>query len=115
MTPAELRIELHTAGWHFGSQYVRDTGVDWYAWKRDEALAHCTSNKKPASLCITPWTISMPDGRTYSSVQFEVTGQVGGDEWMKLQVYSVPMDQCMAKLPRATALLMAAWNAAAAI
>lgn len=116
MTPDELKEALQSRSWRIeadGHQYKR-TGVDWWAWKILEGAADCTGNDKPPNVCIYPWSISTDSGHYINNVQFELAGGLS-DVWIQLMVYSVPLEQAIEKLPRATAILLAAWNAAAAM
>lgn len=113
MTINELRAALEADGWHTSKQTFRDTGVDWYAWRRLAGAADCSCNEKPPSLIIIPYEFEH-DGLRHSSVQFEVCGEAG-DRWLKLQAYSVKTDEAITAMPRCADLLRAAWNAAVAV
>jgi hypothetical protein len=109
MTPHGLKETLITLGWQIGPEHS-NTGVDWYAYQKLDGAADCTSNEKPPGICITPWNLG-----AIHSVEFSVTGAVAGEEWLSLKIYSVSMDKAVEMIPRAAAILLAAWNAASAI
>jgi hypothetical protein len=112
MKVAELKEALKAAGWHVDLAVWRD-GVPWYAWRRLDGATDCTSNEKPPSLILQPYEIEM-NGTRYYSVEFDVCGEAGG-RWLKLKAYSVPIAEALQAIPQCTALLRAAWNAAAAV
>lgn len=114
MTPEKLKEILDANGWRFGPLHEH-TGVDWYAYKTLLSAVDCTSNEKPPGLILKPWNIERYGDAVLRSVEFVVTGEVGGDQWLQMKVYSVPMDQVIATIPRAFEILLAAWNAAAAL
>jgi hypothetical protein len=111
MKTHELRSALQAAGWRIDNSPWID-GVAWYAWRRLEGAVNCACNDKPPSLCLQAHEV-WHDGVSHRSVEFEVCGEAGG-QWLKLKAYSVPMDEALQAIPRCTALLLAAWNAAAA-
>lgn len=111
MTPDELKKALNAAGWRFAAEHS-NTGVEWYAYKTLEAAADCLCNEKPPSLTLKPWSIARPDDAPYQSVEFTVTGEAGKDTWVTFKVYSIAMDRAIEMIPRATNILLAAWNAA---
>lgn len=108
MTLQELKEILGTNGWQFRTQQDH-TGVDWYAYKPLLSATNCTSNESQPSVILTPWETGK-----LRTVNFSVAGQVGGDYWVSIRVYSVPMDDAIAAMPRASEILLCAWNAAAA-
>ena len=115
MTHEDLKDHLQASGWRIetdGHQYKR-TRVTWWAWKILEGAVDCTCNEKPPNVCVYPWSIDADD-HVINSVQFELAGGVRGDVWVQLMVYSVPLDRAIGTLPRATEILLGAWNAAAA-
>lgn len=115
-TPKQLKEILTADGWRVewhGYEW-KHMGVEWWAWKTFEGFADCSSNEKPPHIAIFPWEHA-DRVRPWRSVEFEVTGEVGHDHWVTLKVYSVTMDEAVAVIPRATEILRAAWNAAAAL
>lgn len=107
MNAAELKTELEKLGWQFAPNHF-NTGVDWCAYTALEGALDCTSNKKPPSLFITPWQIiSYGVGDTHRSVEFEVCGAAQNDVWLKFKIYSVKMDDALATIPTAKAILLA--------
>lgn len=110
MKAEELREELKRLGWRIGPGLGHDPG--WYAWTSLEGATDCTSNEKPPGLTLIPWEHISP-GSDLRQVEFEVTGEVGGREWVKLKLYSVSMDKAIETIPLAASILLAAWNAAA--
>jgi hypothetical protein len=112
MNASELKTELEKLGWQFAPNHF-NTGVDWCAYISLEGALDCASNEKPPSLFLTPWEIvPRGDGDVYRSVEFEVCGAVKDDVWLKFKIYSVKMDDALATIPTAKAILLAAWNAA---
>lgn len=107
MNAAELKLELDKLGWKFDSSWRTNAGVDWCACTTLEGALDCSSNLKPPSLTLTPWEYS--DG---GSVEFSVRGAVWNDMWLDLKLYSVKMDDALATIPQAKAIMLAAWNAA---
>ena len=110
MLPEELKAALLADGWRIerdGYQW-RNSGVDWWAWKRFVETVDCQCNDKPPHIAILPW--HHEDRR---SVEFSITGEVQGALWVKLDVYSVAMDDAMATIESAKSILITAWNAAA--
>lgn len=114
MSIDELRAALEADNWRFGPQHMRKTGVDWYAWRRLDGGADCECNDKPPCLCLRPFHIEMQDGQTFSSVEFDVTGETGG-RWLKISAYSVPIDDAIAAIPQCRQMLLTAWNAVAGL
>lgn len=121
MTTEELKQALTDAGWRINPNTIRRDDVQWYAWlpltsTGRSDLTHCTSNKKPPSLCIEPHEFGYASD-VHRSVDFIIRGAVGedGKHWLDLRVYSVPMDECMDTIPDAVNMFGAAWNAAAEI
>lgn len=110
MTLEELHSKLEASGWRFGAPQWQRTGSTWYAWKRIDGFADCECNDKPPCICLQPYVIEVP-GNTYRSAEFEVCGETGG-RWLKLTAYSVPIDEAIEAIPKCTAMLRAAWNAA---
>lgn len=106
MTIEELKSQLASRGFNF-SKAVYDTGVEWYAYRKLETPWNCTCNEKAPALCIYPW-----DTHGIFSAEFEVVGEVSGENWLKLQCYAVPLDECLDSLARIERILTAAWNAA---
>lgn len=112
MKTEELKTKLVDLGWRIERSEVSNCG--WYAWlpsidRRD--WPNCTNNEKPPSFCIEPYEFNHT-GLVHSSVEFSVRGGVMPGQWVDLKVYSVPMDECLALIPTATAILKAAWTAA---
>lgn len=113
MKPEQLKNTLVANGWQIethGYEWKR-TGVDWWAWKHYDGMAECTSNEGPPHIAIIPWEMASDPVRR--SVEIEITGEVGNDHWLTLKTYSVEMDRALEVLPRATRVLIEAWNAAA--
>ncbi len=111
MLPDQLREQLDALGYRYGKAF-KDTGIGWYAWISLEGATDCACNEKPPVLVINPYCLETSERKFYS-VEFDVTGEVRGGQWVKLQAYSVPMDECVQAIPRVRAILLAAWNAAA--
>jgi len=120
ITPETLKQTLAADGWRFAPE-PHSTGVGWYAYRNlnvpelGEVVLDCTSNEKPPQVIIKPWEMERRGDTPYRSVEFSVAGEVGGDQWVTFKVYSVSMDDAIATIPRATEILLAAWNAAAAL
>lgn len=115
MTPDQLKAALRADGWRLeGRGLGRNSGVPWYAWKRLQDAVDCTCNEKPPSLIVEPWESIDGAGKAWRSVEIEITGEVR-DTWVNFKAYSINMEDAMAELPRATAVLLAAWNAAAGV
>ena len=115
MTTDQLRDALKADDWRIETEgYTwKRTGVGWWAWKVFEGFPDCTSNEKPPHIAILPWVVTSSD-HTFRSVQFTVTGEVR-DRWVEFQVHSVQLDETLEVLPRAVAILKAAWNTAAKV
>lgn len=114
MTPEQLKTALADQGFSFGVDHLRNTGIDWYAWRRLTNVPDCQCNDKPPSLVIYPYHVRLQD-RDWFSVEIEVTGQIHDERWIKAKLYSVPMDEAIAHLPHAERVLSVVWNSAATI
>lgn len=115
MTPDELEQALIAKGWRISIDSHSNLGVGWYAWlsREDRKTARdCVCNDKPPSFVIRPAHIEMGDGRFYSSVTFDLCGEVPGGRWLKFEAYSVSMGDALATIEPAKRILMAAWDAA---
>lgn len=113
-TPDELRVALKADDWRIekhGYEWKR-TGVDWWAWKVFDGFPDCTGNEKPPHVAIIPWVLTSQDHKLFS-VQIEVSGEVGGNQWVQFQAYGIPMVKALTALPRTVDILRAAWSAAA--
>jgi hypothetical protein len=107
----KLHADLTAAGWRF-EKPMKDTGVDWHAWRRLTDATDCACNDKPPSLVLIPYSYSSR-GIDYGSAEFEIVGEVAIGRWLTIKAYSVPLDQVMESIPECTDLLRTAWNAAA--
>ncbi len=114
MTPDKLKAALAEQGFKFGQDRLRDTGIDWYAYRRLNGAADCTCNDRAPCLVIHPYHLRMDD-RDWYSVEFEVTGEISGSQWITSKIYSVGMDQALSQLPGIERVLSSVWNTAAAI
>lgn len=113
MTPSELKTTLERLDWQFAPEHS-NSGVDWYAYQRLSGVEDCTSNERPPNLILVPHELLLPNlPEPYRTVTLSITGEVGGGVWLKLEAYSIAMDQVLATIPRAKALLVTAWNSAA--
>ncbi|HEX2882781.1 MAG TPA: hypothetical protein VHO25_24850 [Polyangiaceae bacterium] len=114
IAPDQLRAALQADGWRIekhGYEWKK-TGVDWWAWKVFDGFPDCTSNEKPPHVAIIPWVLTSQDHK-FSSVQIQVSGEVGGNQWVQFQAYSISMGQAQTVLPRTVDTPRAAWSAAA--
>ena len=111
-----LRAELEAAGWRVYNDCHAATHNEckWYACANlaDDA-PDCESNHKPPSLVITPFVFNI-NSSTFEQSEFSVTGEAGG-VWLSLKAYSIQTKDAMASIPKARALLCAAWTAAAKV
>ncbi len=114
MTPDKLKAALAEQGFKFSQDRLRDTGIDWYAYRRLNGAADCTCNDRAPCLVIHPYHLRMDD-RDWYSVEFEVTGEIQGGTWINSKMYSVPMNEALDKLPHIERVLSSVWNTAAAI
>jgi hypothetical protein len=84
----------------------------WYAYRRLAGeVRDCALNDKPPSLIVLPHLFVLRD-RQYSSVEVEITGQVG-EPWFRIKAYSIGLDELPAALPEIESSLARAWNALA--
>lgn len=114
MTPDQLKAALTEQGFKFGQDRLRDTGIDWYAYRRLAGAQDCQHNDRAPCLVIHPYHLSL-DGRDWYSVEFEVTGEIQGEQWITSKIYSVGMDQALERLPKAERVLTSVWNTAASL
>ncbi len=114
MTPPELKKTLAANGFYFGFDGLRDTGVDWYAWRRLPKAADCACNDKPPSLLVYPHHLHI-DGQDWYSTEFVITGEIESGLWVTSKIYSVKMDEAITRLPKIEATLTKVWNAAAGV
>jgi hypothetical protein len=116
MTPVDrLKADLVAAGWHIykdGTGHHRGDGCNWYAGKRPVGATECASNRKPPSVVVYPWALEFSE-RTHYSAEIELCGAVNNEQWVKYIEYSIPMGECMQRLPIAVERLIKAWNAVA--
>jgi hypothetical protein len=90
----------------------QENDCKWYAYRRlIDSARDCALNDKPPSLIVLPHLFSMRD-RQYSSVEVEITGQVG-EPWFRLKAYGIGLDELPTALPGIEAALVRAWNALA--
>lgn len=111
MQPEQLKAKLQEAGWSIVKDAASTRGVDWYAWIKQDGIPNCCTNEKPPIIVIYPWNLEV-GGRQWDSVQFEIVGDAGNDSWYSLKAYSVPMDEAIETIPKASKILRAAWIAA---
>ena len=108
LNTTKLQEYLKSAGWRIDKKPMQDQmdKCDWYAWqpKCPDDWPDCECNDKPPSLVITPTVFDVP-----GSVTFSLRGQMGG-QWYCLKMYSVPMDDAMQTIGKATSGLGAAWK-----
>lgn len=114
MTPEQLKPALADLGFRFGQDHLRDTGIDWYAWRTMPQAADCAHNERAPCLVIHPYHLHH-DGRDWYSVEFEVTGEIQGEQWITTKIYSVGMEQALDQLPKAERVLTSVWNTAASL
>jgi hypothetical protein len=111
LNTTQLQAHLKAAGWRIDKKPTQDTmdKCDWYAWQPTcpDDWPDCEGNDKPPSLVITPTVFDMP-----GSVTFSLRGQMGG-QWYDLWLYSVPIDDAIQTIDKATSSLGAAWKAIA--
>lgn len=112
MTSKDLYAQLESAGWMFGSEIDKGTGVTWYAYRRLIDGADCACNDKPPSLLIKPYSLDFP-GSNLRSVNFEIRGQLASGRWVEFAVYGVRYEDVLLQAPSCTEVLLKAWNAVA--
>jgi hypothetical protein len=108
-----LRAELEAAGWRIwpNSNASQSNDCKWYACtKLADDVPDCQTNGKPPSLLIQPYSHVL-NGRPFEQSEFSVTGETGG-VWLSLKAYSINTKDAVASIPKARALLLAAWTAA---
>jgi hypothetical protein len=112
MTPEVLKNALAAEGFKIAPNHLRDSSVGWYAWRQLRDCPDCALNDKPPSLIVYPYHINHAD-RDWYSVEFDLSGQLPTGEWLNAKVYSITMDEAIAKIPNAERILVTVWNAAA--
>lgn len=108
----DLRAQLEANGWRIYPNSMNGEGnaCNWIACMRGPKDApDCECNDKPPQFVVTPWHIKFGDHESRSA-QVDMTGEAGG-MWFKLQAYSFPAHELLARLPEAKARLAAAWSA----
>ena len=115
MTLNDLEAELESMGWMISeAPKWRETGVDWYAWKRiTEDSPECSHNEKKPGIAIYPWRAEHAGG-TVESVELELiaASRFGeAEQWWKLVAYEIRWKELLPRLPALEAALTAAWRA----
>ena len=103
----QFKSQLQQDGWAISNHTLENRGVDWYAWKSLDGVPDCECNQKPPSICIMPWRLHH-GAIVLESCEVEVAGKAKG-QWIRLEAYSVRIDEAIECLPRITEQLRAAW------
>ncbi len=111
MNPEELKAALEAAGFGIYTDNLRASynRCDWYASRRLSGVRECECNEHKVQLFIWPTDMVLGE-HLAQSVTIEIVGGADGN-WYKLQSYSIPMVECIDKLPAVETALVKAWNA----
>jgi hypothetical protein len=106
----ELQEMLVEKGFSLYPDYLKDKNdlCNWVACRYNTAARPCETNDR-TQVVIKPFDLNF-DGRRFSSVEIEITGEYAG-EWWKLQRYSISPEELEDKLDKIENKLVMAWNA----
>lgn len=117
MTQQELISFLEGRGYKsYPVPRIEDQGVVWTGSKRlPEGSTECDTNEKKISyhVSVSDWLIPNDQyNREFRSIEIEIVAEKR-EQWVKLQVYSIPWDKIEQQLPVAEKCLLSAWEAIA--
>ena len=110
MNIKQLKTMLISLDFHISPQYLKDTGVDWYAYKRtSNHAAECYCNDKTPSFVVTPYSFDT-GSKVFQSAEFSITAESNKSMWVAFKVYGIQPEDVADKMAECEKMLVAAWN-----